>query len=230
MSFLPGCAQSLWICDPFGHVRTGLYGLLLLVLPEPFPTLITTTLSIAMITTIIAVMVMAETLAERRVVGFMQGRLGPNRVGPQGLLQPIADGLKLLMKEIVIPFQADHLPFMLASLMVWSIIPWGPGLGVTDLGVALLLVIALGSVPTIGILMAGWASGNKYAVLGGMRAAAQLISYEIPLVLIAMVPVLLSGTMSLQGIVNAQSGAWFVAYLPVGPIAAFLFLTAGIAE
>jgi NADH-quinone oxidoreductase subunit H len=171
------------------------------------------------------------------VVGLLQGRLGPNRVGPAGLLQSVADGIKLLMKEIIIPSQADRVPFMLAplvvlvpSLMVWSVIPWGPGLNVTDLNVGVLFIAAMGAVPTIGVLMAGWASGNKYSLLGGMRAAAQLISYEIPMIVTLMVPVLLAGTMSLSGLVEAQSGLWFVFLLPVGPVAFLLFLICGIAE
>jgi NADH-quinone oxidoreductase subunit H len=194
-------------------------------------------LAVAMVTTIVAVIVMLAVWFERRVVGLLQGRLGPNRVGPAGLLQSVADGIKLLMKEIIIPSQADRVPFMLAplvvlvpSLMVWSVIPWGPGLNVTDLNVGVLFIAAMGAVPTIGVLMAGWASGNKYSLLGGMRAAAQLISYEIPMIVTLMVPVLLAGTMSLSGLVEAQSGLWFVFLLPVGPVAFLLFLICGIAE
>src|SRR5207237_3188228 len=130
------------------------------------------------------------------------------RVGPQGLLQSVADAVKLLFKEDIIPFNADKIPFVAAPLIVlvpalavWSLIPWGPGLGVADVNVGILFVLAFGSFPTLGILIAGWSSANKYALLGGMRVVAQLISYEIPLVLTAMVPVLWAGTMSLQGIV-----------------------------
>jgi NADH-quinone oxidoreductase subunit H len=235
------CPAGWFICDPFGAVRGVLFALLVSVVPEPFPTLLITLLAVVLATTVAAVIVLSETLAERRIVGFMQGRIGPNRVGPAGLLQPIADGVKLLLKEIIIPFQADRIPFILAplvtvvpSLMVWSVIPWGPGLSVTDLNIGVLFVVAMGSIPTIGILMAGWASGNKYALLGGMRVVAQLISYEIPMVLTILVPILLAGTMSLQGIVEAQSripfvGAFIVVF-PVGTIAAVLFFIAGLAE
>src|SRR3954451_11461700 len=174
------CPNDWFICDPFGHLRGFVAYLLGAVLPEPFATILVTTLSVAMVTTIMAVIVLSETLAERKWVGNMQGRLGPNRVGPSGLLQPIADGIKLLLKEIIVPTQADRIPFLLAplvtvvpALMVWSAIPWGPGLSVTDLNVGVLFILAMGALPTIGIIMAGWASGNKYAVLGGMRAAAQ---------------------------------------------------------
>ena len=108
--------------------------------------------------------------------------------------------------------------------------PLGTRPAVADLNIGILYILALGALPTIGILMAGWASGNKYSVLGGMRAAAQLISYEIPMVLILMVPVLLAGTMSLRGIVEQQTDLWFVLALPVGPVALLLFLIAGIVE
>src|SRR5207249_550695 len=119
----------------------------------------------------------------------------PNRVGPAGLLQPLADVVKLLLKEDIIPFGADRFGFVLApiavvapAIAVWSIIPWGPGLAITDLDVGVLFILALGAFSTIGIITAGWASNNKYALLGGMRVAAQLISYEIPQVLMALVP------------------------------------------
>lgn len=231
------CSPEIIVCDPFRYIRQGVYGLVSALLPEPFSTLIVTALAIALVTTIVAVVVMSQTWAERRIIGFMQGRLGPNRVGKAGLLQPVADAIKLLTKEIIIPYQADRIPFLLAplvvlvpSLIVWSVLPWGPGLNVTDLNVGVLFILAMGAFPTIGILTAGWASGNKYSVLGGMRAAAQLISYEIPMVIIVMVPVLLAGSMSLQEIVKAQTGLWFALVLPVGPVALLLFVVAGIAE
>jgi NADH-quinone oxidoreductase subunit H len=234
---LPYCPTSFFLCDPFGAIRGGLYALLTLFLPEPIPTIALTTLGVIIVTTLVAVIVMSQVWAERRIVGFMQGRLGPNRVGPAGLLQAVADALKLLTKEPLIPREADRPVFALAplvvvvpALMVWSVIPWGPGLSVVDLNIGVLFVLALGTIPTIGLLMAGWGSGNKYAVLGAMRSAAQLISYEIPMVLIILVPVLLAGTMSLQGIVREQSDLWFILALPIGPIAFVLFLLAGIAE
>jgi NADH-quinone oxidoreductase subunit H len=230
------CPPGLFLCNPFQPLREFILTILGF-LPEPIPAILVTALAIVMVTTLIAIIVMVEVWAERRIVGFMQGRLGPNRVGPAGLLQAVADAVKLLTKEVITPTQADRLPFMLAplvvlvpSLLAWVIIPWGPGLAVADLNIGILYILALGALPTIGILMAGWASGNKYSVLGGMRAAAQLISYEIPMVLILMVPVLLAGTMSLRGIVEQQSDLWFVLALPVGPVALLLFLLAGIAE
>lgn len=231
------CPSESFICDPFRGTRYLLSSILAAVVPEPFLTIALTALAIAMVTTIVAVIVMSQTWAERRIVGFLQGRLGPNRVGPAGLLQPVADGIKLLMKETIIPAQADRIAFLLAplivvipSLAVWVIIPWGPGLAVTDLNIGVLFILAIGAVPTIGILMAGWGSGNKYSLLGGMRAAAQLISYEIPMIITVLVPVLLAGSMSLGRIVELQSDLWFVLAVPGGTIAFLLFLVAGIAE
>lgn len=231
------CPPEFVLCDPFRGLHEVVSSALGAILPAPLSSIVVTSLAIALVTTFIALNVMIQVWAERRVVGFMQGRLGPNRVGPGGILQSVADAVKLLMKEMIVPFQADRLPFMLAplvvlvpGLMVWAVIPWGPGLAVTDLNVGVLFILAMGVFPTIGILMAGWASGNKYSVLGGMRAAAQLISYEIPMVFIVMVPVLFSGSLSLGGIVEAQSTVWFALWVPVGPVALLLFLTSGIAE
>ena len=234
---LPICPPSEVYCDPFGWLYRAISGLLSPILPPTILTILMTLLKIAFVTTLIALIVMLLVWAERRIVAYMQGRLGPNRVGPGGLLQSVADALKLLTKEIIVPYQADRVPFMLAplvvlvpSLAVWSLIPWGPGLSVTDINVGVLAILALGTVPTLGILMAGWSSNNKYAMLGGMRNAAQLISYEIPMVLTIMVPVLMAGTMSLRGIVEAQSGLWFAAFLPFGPIALLMFIIVGLAE
>lgn len=234
---LPGCPPEFIICDPFSHLRQAIYGLLAALLPEPLATILVTALAIAMVTTLVALIVMSQVWAERRIIGFMQGRLGPNRVGPAGILQSVADAVKLVMKEIIVPTQADKLPFLLAplivlvpSLVIWVAIPWGPGLSPADLNIGVLFILAMGALPTIGILVAGWASTNKYSLLGAMRAAAQLISYEIPMVVTVMVPVLLAGTMSLRGIVEAQSNLWFALVLPVGPVALLLFLVSGIAE
>src|SRR3954453_15623943 len=159
------CPAGSPICNPFLYIRQFLASILSF-LPDPLPTIILTVLAIAMITTLIALIVMSQVWAERRIVGFLQGRLGPNRVGPAGLLQSVADAIKLLAKEIIIPYQADKVPFLLAplivlvpSLMVWSVIPWGPGLSVTDLNVGVLFILGMGALPTIGILTAGWASG-----------------------------------------------------------------------
>jgi NADH-quinone oxidoreductase subunit H len=189
----------------------------------------------------ITVFVILAIWAERRFIARIQDRRGPNRVGKFGLLQTVADALKLLSKEIILPAQADRLLHFLApmlvlgaSLMAWAVIPFGPGLQVTDINVAVLYLLAFGSIPALGITLAGWGSSNKYSLFGGMRAVVQYVSYEVPAAIILVVPVLLAGTMSLQGIVQAQSGPfwnWFVFKPPVLGIVAFIwFIIAGLAE
>ncbi|MBI2935352.1 MAG: NADH-quinone oxidoreductase subunit H, partial [Chloroflexi bacterium] len=152
------------------------------------------------------------TYAERRVVGRFQSRLGPNRVGPFGLLQPIADVVKLLLKEDVIPRQADRLLFNLAPIVVvapvfllLAVIPFGKNSFLADVNIGILFVIAVTTVSMIGFFLAGWGSGNRYAMLGAMRAIAQLVSYEVPMVLSIVGGLLLTGSLSLVRIVEAQS-------------------------
>ncbi|MDQ3809864.1 MAG: NADH-quinone oxidoreductase subunit H [Chloroflexota bacterium] len=179
---------------------------------------------------LITVFVMLALWAERRFIARLQDRWGPNRVGPFGLLQSVADVLKLLSKEIIVPAQVDRTLHFLApmivlgpALMTWVVIPWGPGLQVTDLNVGILYLLAFGAIPALGVTLAGWASMNKYSLFGGMRAVVQYVSYEVPAGIIIVVPVLLARTMSLQGIVEAQAGPfwnWFIVQptLFVGPI------------
>ena len=184
------------------------------------------------------------TFAERKIAALMQVRKGPNRVGPWGLLQPAADGIKLIFKEEVMPAGADKVLFFLApiltmipAIVIVAVIPLGPDvelfgrtvrLGITDLNVGLLYILAIASVAVYGIVLAGWSSANKYALLGGLRASAQMISYEIALGLSIIGPIMLAGTLSLQGIVQAQqSSTWYVLWQPLG---AMIFLIAGLAE
>ncbi len=169
---------------------------------------------------------------ERKLVARMQDRLGPNRVGPYGLLQPIADVLKLLTKEVITPTQADKPLYNLApilsvagALLVWAAVPLAPTLGV-DMNVGVLFIIAAGTLSTLAIILAGWSSNNKYALLGAFRTVAQLVSYEVPMVLALMVPVLLARTMSVQGIVQSQT-VWYLFY---APLAALIFFITSIAE
>jgi len=226
-----------FLLDPFGTLHDVLNGFLLGLLPSWLADLIMALVGVVIIVSVVPVLVMSAIYLERRIIAKMQDRIGPNRVGPFGLLQPVADAIKLLSKEDIIPAGADRLLFILspilvlgASLMVWVTIPWAPGLAPTDLNVGVLFIIAMGALPTIGIIMAGWASDNKYSLLGGMRAAAQFISYEIPGVLAALVPVMLAGSMSLYEIVRAQQGGnWFL-FSPWGLLAFLIFLIAGIAE
>jgi len=189
----------------------------------------------------VLVTVLVMILALRRILGAMQVRIGPNRVGPQGSLQTVADALKLLQKEDIIPSGADKFLFTLAPVMVfipaylvYVVIPFGHGLSARDLNIGIVYVSAITSIAIIGIILGGWASNNKWSLLGAFRAAAQLVAYEVPMVLALCVPVMLAGTFSLQKIVEAQSGYlnhWFIFTnwgLPAA--AALIYLTAGLAE
>lgn len=171
---------------------------------------------------------------ERKVVARFQDRLGPNRVGPFGLIQPIADVIKLLIKEDITPEGADRVVYNLAPIMalatvllLWAVIPLAPTIVGTDVNVGVLYVVAIGALSTLGIIMAGWASNNKYALVGAFRTVAQMVSYEVPMVIALMVPVILAGSMGINSIVMAQSPVWFVI---LAPIAALIVLITSIAE
>ena len=171
---------------------------------------------------------------ERRLIGTWQDRLGPNRVGPLGVLQSFADLLKILGKEDWQPKFADKLVFTIAPiigavsvLMSFAVVPFAPGIGVSDLNIGLLFFLAMTSLAVYSVVLAGWASNSKYALLGGMRAAAQTVSYEVFMGLSVMGVVLLSGTFNLREIVLAQQESWYISSQFVGFI---IFLIAGIAE
>ena len=179
--------------------------------------------------------------AEVKVCGFMQDRLGPMWVGPYGVLQTAADAIKLLFKEAIFPAGADKLLFVLAPCIVnvgaflpFAVIPFGERLVAVNLNVGLFYVVAVASLSTVGIIMAGWASNNKYALFGAMRSAAQIVSYEIPAVMTLLVIAMIVGSLSLSEIVQAQAGglpSWFLfRYFPLMPIAFLIFFTAGLAE
>lgn len=183
------------------------------------------------------------TLLERRLLGKFQVRYGPNRVGPFGLLQPLADGLKLIFKESFMPAHVDVIVYWLApaismvtALFVYAVIPFGPEvmlfgqrvpLRLADVNVGILLVLATSSVGVYGIILGGWSSNNKYSLLGSLRSSAQLISYELALGLAVISVVLTAGSLSLVSIVEAQRRVWFVALQPLGFL---IFLIAAVAE
>ncbi|WP_310650116.1 MULTISPECIES: NADH-quinone oxidoreductase subunit NuoH [unclassified Colwellia] len=189
------------------------------------------------ITTIIALLIpIAATLVwvERRMIGIWQDRCGPNRVGPFGVLQSLADLLKILGKEDWIPPFSDRLVFVLAPvigamcvLMSFAVVPFSPSIGVSDLNIGLLFFLAMASLAVYSVVLAGWASNSKYALLGGMRAAAQTVSYEVFMGLSVMGVVLLTGSFNLREIVLAQVDGWLIQSQFVG---FFIFLVAGIAE
>jgi NADH-quinone oxidoreductase subunit H len=156
------------------------------------------------------------TLWERKMIGWMHVRLGPNRVGPAGLLQPIADAVKLLLKEIIIPAKANKLLFVLAPIMTimpalaaWAVIPFGPETVLADVNAGLLLIMAITSMEVYGVIIAGWASNSKYAFLGAMRASAQMVSYEIAMGFVLVIVLMVSGSLNMTDIVNAQSHGMF---------------------
>ncbi len=195
------------------------------------------------------------TLFERRVIALMQTRIGPNRAGPFGILQPAADGLKLIFKEELIPASADKVVFLLApiitvvpALVILAVVPWGPPVhlcptpelltqptgacytltqGIADVNVGVLYILSVASIAVYGVVLAGWSSNNKYAMLGGLRSSAQMVSYELTMGLSVVGPLLLAGSMSVQAIVEAQARVWFVVLQPIG---ALIFLIASLAE
>jgi NADH-quinone oxidoreductase subunit H len=191
--------------------------------------------------TFMAVGPIAYVYAETKLAGFFQDRIGPKRVGPHGLLQTIADAVKLLFKEAIFPAGIDKVLFVLAPCLVvlgaflgFVVVPWGARAQPADLNVGVFYLAAVGSVSTVGLIMAGWASNNKYSLFGAMRSAAQIVSYEIPAVMILLVVVIMVGSLSLQDMVAAQAGglpSWFFfRYFPLMPIAFVVFFTAALAE
>ncbi|MDQ3686317.1 MAG: NADH-quinone oxidoreductase subunit NuoH [Acidobacteriota bacterium] len=194
-------------------------------------------LQIGAVVTAVAVWALYATYLERKVSAFMQARLGPMRVGPWGLLQPIADAIKLLTKEDIQPDEADTYIFkfapyisVAAAFIVFAVIPFAPDWGViTDINIGLLFVLSVSSVGVLALILAGWSSNSKYALLGGLRSSAQMVSYEVAMGLSLVGALMFARTLSLSGIVAAQASdtMWFILYQPLGFV---VFLISGIAE
>jgi NADH-quinone oxidoreductase subunit H len=198
-----------------------------------WPTVITVA-QILLVTVPLLVAVAYYTYAERKVLAFSQLRKGPNVVGPFGLLQPIADGLKMLVKETIIPSGANRLVFIAApmvtftlALVAWAVIPFDFGVVIADINVGILYLFAISSLSVYGIIMAGWASNSRYAFLGALRAAAQMVSYEVSIGFVLVTVLLCAGSLNLSEIVLAQRTIWYV--IPLLPMAVIFFIS-GLAE
>jgi NADH-quinone oxidoreductase subunit H len=203
-------------------------------LPTPLPMVITTLLGIVTLATMALLIPVFTIWLERKLAARFQDRLGPNRTGPFGLLQSIADVMKLLGKEDITPAGADKFVFNLAPMMgvvsvvaLWAVVPLASTMVGADINVGVLYVIGISGIGTIALMMGGWSSNNKYALLGAFRTVAQLVAYEVPMIIALMTPVLLAGSMSVNAIVKAQQSVWFVVSAPV---AALLFFITSVAE
>jgi NADH-quinone oxidoreductase subunit H len=184
-------------------------------------------------------MVTYVTLLERKFAARMQSRIGPYRVGPHGLLQPIADALKLMMKEDIVPAAADRriynlapIVFLIPCMLIFATIPFAPGLGVGDVNIGILFFLAVSAMEIVGLFMAGWGSNNKYALLSAMRAVNQIISYDLPFIFSALVPVLLTGSLRMSDIAAAQQGSlfkWFIFYPVIGQLSFIMFIVSTLA-
>ncbi|HEX8491577.1 MAG TPA: NADH-quinone oxidoreductase subunit NuoH [Pyrinomonadaceae bacterium] len=194
-------------------------------------------IQIGAVVTAVAIWALYATYAERKISAFMQARLGPMRVGPWGLLQPIADAIKLLTKEDITPDKADNYIFkfapfisVVAAFVVFAVIPFGPDWGViTDINIGLLFVLSVSSVGVLALILAGWSSNSKYSLMGALRSSAQMVSYEVSMGLALIGALMFARTLSLSGVVGAQGAdaIWYILYQPMGFL---VFLISGIAE
>ena len=205
--------------------------------PEGLATLIVILIKIVLILVPVMLAVAYLTFAERKIIGYMQVRIGPNRVGPKGWLQPIADAVKLMFKEIILPRGANRFLFLTApvlsigpALAAWAVIPFAEGMVLADINAGLLYILALTSVGVYGVIIAGWASNSRYAFLGAMRSAAQIVAYEIAMGFALVGVLMAAGSLNLREIVLAQQGSmlhWFL--LPLWPLFLVYFIS-GVAE
>lgn len=206
-------------------------------LPALVQGMLLSTAQIVPLVTVLILSVAFLTLAERKVIGFIQNRIGPNRVGPRGLLQPFADVLKLVLKQVIVPASADRFLFLIApvlaivpALATWAVVPLFPGFAIADVDAGLLYVLALTSMGVYGVILAGWATNSKYALLGAMRSAAQIVAYEIAMGFALVGVLMAAGSLNLGRIIEAQSGglfSWF--WLPLFPLFVIYFIS-GVAE
>jgi NADH-quinone oxidoreductase subunit H len=207
------------------------------VFPDGLATVLGILIKIALILGPLLAVVAYYTLAERKVIGYMQVRMGPNRVGPAGLGQPIADAIKLMFKEIIIPSGADKILFIFApilslgaALSAWAVVPFSDGVVLADINAGLLYLLAMTSLGVYGVIIAGWSSNSKYALLGAMRSAAQIVAYEIAMGFALVAVLMAAGSLNLSAIVDAQRGSalhWF--WLPLFPVF-MVYIISGIAE
>ena len=206
-------------------------------LPHELALLVETLLKIVALLVPLLMTVAWYTFAERKVIGYMQVRLGPNRVGPKGWLQPIADAVKLLFKEFIIPAGANRLLFVAApvislasALAAWAVVPFTDFLVIADINAGLLYILAMTSLGVYGVIIAGWSSNSKYALLGAMRSAAQIVAYEIAMGFALVVVLMAAGSLNLREIVLAQEGGWIHWFwLPLLPMFV-VYVISGIAE
>ncbi|HEY5670081.1 MAG TPA: complex I subunit 1 family protein, partial [Anaerolineales bacterium] len=208
--------------DPVTFIAIWLKGLLLgWGLAPGFVTLILAVIGVVVMATVALVLDIFLVWVERKVVARFQDRLGPNRLGPFGLVQPVADIIKLLIKEDITPIGADRIVYNLAPIMalgtvltLWAVLPISATIYGSNINVGVLYIVAIGAISTLGIIMAGWASNNKYALLGAFRTVAQMVSYEVPMVITLLVPVILARSMGLKDIVDGQT-VWFLFMAPL---------------
>ncbi len=210
---------------------------LLSFLPEVAQSLVIISVKILAIVLPIMGAVAYLTLAERKVISYIQVRIGPNRVGPRGLLQPIADALKLIMKEVIVPAQANKKLFMIAPVLAfapaiaaWAVVPFDEGMVLSNIDASLLYILAITSMAVYGVILAGWASNSKYAFLGAMRSAAQIVSDEIAMGCALVTVLMAAGSLNLTEIVNAQQGGvWMWFFIPLWPMFLVYYIS-GLAE
>jgi NADH-quinone oxidoreductase subunit H len=221
--------------DPFGWLGAQLFGLLTrLGLPEGWARPLQSFLAAGALATAVLLLTFLLIWAERKLLARLQDRLGPNRVGPYGLFQTIADAIKLVLKEVIVPSGADKVVYYMAPPLavmsvvgLWGVVPLAPNLIGADINVGVIYLVSIGAIGTLAVMLAGWSSNNKYALLGAFRTVAMLISYEVPMVIALLVPTMLAGSMGTVQIVEQQRGMWFVV---LAPIAAMLFFISSMAE